>query len=153
VTRTVSISLDQFYRPQPGGIATYVRGLVGGLVALHEDSLQLVGVAPRGLPTEDVSDLALERVIAPASIKVLTRVWARWPLGVPSCAAGVGAPRGGGGQRRGARHVAGGPVCGWKGRCRSLCGVARSFVARRAQHEYLSWGALPRASTPDAQTT
>jgi glycosyltransferase involved in cell wall biosynthesis len=84
VTRTVSISLDQFYRPQPGGIATYVRGLVNGLVALNEDSLRLVGVVPRGLPTQDASDLALERVRAPASIKVLTRVWARWPLGVPS---------------------------------------------------------------------
>lgn len=84
MTCTVSISLDQFYRPQPGGIATYVRGLVGGLVALHEDSLRLVGVAPRGQPTQDVSDLALERVIAPASIRVLTRAWARWPLGVPS---------------------------------------------------------------------
>jgi glycosyltransferase involved in cell wall biosynthesis len=84
VTRTVSISLDQFYRPQPGGIATYVRGLVSGLVALHDDSLRLVGVVPRGQPTQDVSDLALERVRAPASIQVLTRVWARWPLGVPS---------------------------------------------------------------------
>jgi glycosyltransferase involved in cell wall biosynthesis len=84
VTRTVSISLDQFYRPQPGGIATYVRGLVGGLAALHDDSLRLVGVVPRGQPTQDVSDLALEEVRAPASIQVLTRAWARWPLGVPS---------------------------------------------------------------------
>jgi glycosyltransferase involved in cell wall biosynthesis len=83
VTRTVSISLNQFYRPQPGGIATYVRGLVGGLVALHEDSLRLIGIEPRGLPVQDVSDLAIERVRAPASIRFLTRAWARWPLGVP----------------------------------------------------------------------
>lgn len=86
MTRTVAISLDQFYRPQPGGIATYVRGLANGLTALHEESLRLVGIVPRGLPTQDVSDLSLERVSAPASIKVLTRVWARWPLGVPSFA-------------------------------------------------------------------
>lgn len=84
MTRTVSISLDQFYRPQPGGIATYVRGLVRGLVALDDDTLRLVGIVPRGLPAQDVSDLAIERVRAPASIKALTAAWARWPLGVPS---------------------------------------------------------------------
>jgi len=84
VTRAVSISLDQFYRPQPGGIATYVRGLVQGLASLDDETLRLVGVTPRGSPTQDVSDLALERVRANASVTVLTRVWARWPLGVPA---------------------------------------------------------------------
>jgi len=83
VTRTVTISLDQFYRPQPGGIATYVRGLVGGLRSLSDESLRLVGVTPRGAPAQDVTDLALERVAAPASIEVLSQLWSRWPLGVP----------------------------------------------------------------------
>ncbi len=84
MTRTVTISLDQFYRPQPGGIATYVRGLVGGLRSLSGESLRLVGVTPRGAPVQDVTDLALERVAAPVSIEVLSQLWARWPLGVPA---------------------------------------------------------------------
>jgi glycosyltransferase involved in cell wall biosynthesis len=83
VTRAISISLDQFYRPQPGGIATYVRGLVRGLNSLHDESLRLVGVAPRGTPSQDVNDLAVERVTT-APLPVLNRVWARWPLGVPA---------------------------------------------------------------------
>ena len=43
MTRAVSITLDQFYRPQPGGIATYVRGLVRGLASLDDDSLTVHG--------------------------------------------------------------------------------------------------------------
>jgi glycosyltransferase involved in cell wall biosynthesis len=83
VTRAISISLDQFYRPQPGGIATYVRGLVRGLNSLHDDSFRLLGVAPRGTPNQDISDLELERVTT-APLQVLNRLWARWPLGVPA---------------------------------------------------------------------
>lgn len=84
MTRAVSISLDQFFRPQPGGIATYVRGLVRGLDSLNDESLRLVGITPRGNPTQDISDLALERVNANASINVLTRLWARRSVGVPA---------------------------------------------------------------------
>ena len=51
MTRAVSISLDQFYRPQPGGIATYVRGLVSGLNRCTTIRFDCVGVAPRGVPT------------------------------------------------------------------------------------------------------
>lgn len=110
MTRTVSISLDQFYRPQPGGIATYVRGLIFGLTSLDDESLRLLGVEPRGNPTQDVSDLALERVRANAPVSVLTRLWARWPLGVPSYsdvvhATSVAGPFAGG--KRGAVHSAG----------------------------------------------
>jgi glycosyltransferase involved in cell wall biosynthesis len=83
VTRAVSITLDQFYRPQPGGIATYVRGLVRGLASLHDDSLALSGVAPAGSPHQSIDDLELTRVTAPLRIEPLTRIWSRWPLGVP----------------------------------------------------------------------
>jgi glycosyltransferase involved in cell wall biosynthesis len=83
VARVVSITLDQFYRPQPGGIATYVRGLVNGLASLDDSSLRVLGVAPTGTPVQSTSDLALEQVAAPSSVRVLTSVWARWPLGVP----------------------------------------------------------------------
>lgn len=125
MTRAVSISLDQFYRPQPGGIATYVRGLVQGLVSLDDESLRLVGVAPRGSPTQDVSDLALERVRANASVKVLTRLWARWPLGVPDFSDVVHAT-----------SVAG-PFAGGK----------KDAVHAAALHDLL-WRDEPSASTP-----
>ncbi|HEY1761302.1 MAG TPA: glycosyltransferase [Acidimicrobiales bacterium] len=81
--RVVSITLDQFYRPQPGGIATYVRGLVNGLASLNDPSLRVLGIAPTGTPVQSTSDLALEQVDAPSSMRVLTSVWSRWPLGVP----------------------------------------------------------------------
>lgn len=84
MTRNVSISLDQFYRPQPGGIATYVRGLVNGLSSLHDDAFRLTGVAPKGVSTQDTTDLKLDQVRAPLSVQLLTRVWATWPLAVPS---------------------------------------------------------------------
>jgi glycosyltransferase involved in cell wall biosynthesis len=83
VARVVSITLDQFYRPQPGGIATYVRGLVNGLASLNDASLRVLGITPTGTPVQPISDLALEPLGAPASVRVLTSVWAQWPLGVP----------------------------------------------------------------------
>ena len=42
----VAISVDQLYRPQPGGIGSYVRGLVEGLVSVDQH-VEVVGVAPR----------------------------------------------------------------------------------------------------------
>lgn len=83
MTRTITLSLDQFYRPQPGGIATYVRGLVRGLSSLDDPSFRVLGVAPRGAASEGVADLELTRVTT-APLRVLNRVWARWPLGVPA---------------------------------------------------------------------
>jgi glycosyltransferase involved in cell wall biosynthesis len=82
VTRTIAISLDQFYRAQPGGIATYVRGLVGGLRTFDDEDLELVGIAPRGAATQRIDDVAIGRVTT-APLGVLNRLWARWPLGVP----------------------------------------------------------------------
>lgn len=107
MTLNVAISLDQFYRPQPGGIATYVRGLVGGLASLGDQSPQLTGLAPRGRPREDVATLPLRLVRCPADVRVLAEVWPHWPLGVPrECdvvhATSLAGPYGGG--RRGAVH-------------------------------------------------
>lgn len=101
MARVLSITLDQFYRPQPGGIATYVRGLVNGLAALGDDSLSVFGIAPLGTPTQTTSDLALTEVRAPVPVQVLTRVWDRWPLGVPAASnvvhgTSVAGPYGGG---------------------------------------------------------
>ncbi len=78
----VAITLDQLYRPQPGGIATYVRGLVTGLAALDERAPELVGVAPRGRG-DDVASLPLDSVVVPMAVELLTRLWSRWPVGVP----------------------------------------------------------------------
>jgi glycosyltransferase involved in cell wall biosynthesis len=83
VTRNVSITLDQFYRPQPGGIATYVRGLIRGLSALHDDSLRLKGITPVGKPRQSLDDLSLKRVSAMLPVEILTRVWAHSTPGVP----------------------------------------------------------------------
>lgn len=84
MTRDVSITLDQFYRPQPGGIATYVRGLVNGLTGLHDESLRLIGIRPTGSPRQSLDDLSLQRVSAMLPVEILTRVWAYATPGVPA---------------------------------------------------------------------
>jgi glycosyltransferase involved in cell wall biosynthesis len=83
VRRILALSIDQLYRPSPGGIATYVRGLVAGLAALGDPDLQVEGLAPRGPAPAEVAALALRRVTGPLPVAALTRLWARWPVGVP----------------------------------------------------------------------
>ena len=107
MTRIITMSLDQLYRPQPGGIATYVRGLATGLGELGDDDLAVVGVAPRGSLPAGVADLPLRRVSAPVAASLLTRLWPRWSLGVPVTsnvvhATSMAGPFGGG--ARGAVH-------------------------------------------------
>lgn len=79
--RTLSVSVDQLYRRQPGGIGTYVRGLVEGLASL-DGQFDLVGVGPRGQVSEEVRSLPLRLVSVPVPLNVLTRVWPLMPLGV-----------------------------------------------------------------------
>jgi glycosyltransferase involved in cell wall biosynthesis len=81
VKRTIAISVEQLYRPQPGGIATYVRGLAAGLAELNDESLDIVGFAPRGVPNDG---LPLRTVHTFVGVNLLTRLWATWPLGVPA---------------------------------------------------------------------
>ncbi len=75
----ITISLDQLSRPAPGGIATYVRGLVGALVALDGDPI--VGLTPRGSVNLTELGVTIRRV--PVSVAVLTRLWPWWSVGVP----------------------------------------------------------------------
>lgn len=84
MSRTITITLDQLYRAQPGGIGTYVRGLLQGLGGLDQESLELIGLAPRGpLPAEaGVRDVRLVHAALP--IGLLTRVWPFVSLGVES---------------------------------------------------------------------
>jgi glycosyltransferase involved in cell wall biosynthesis len=82
VRRTITISVDQLYRRQPGGIGTYVRGLAQGLASLDE-SFDVVGLGPRGAVPADVTSLPLRLTSAPLPLDVLTRVWPLLALGVP----------------------------------------------------------------------
>ena len=107
MTRTVAVTLDQLYRPQPGGIATYVHGLLAGLVEVADPAWRVVGVVPRGPEPAGLASEVAARAHAPLSVRALTRVWDRVPLGVPRDADVVHAttlagPYAGG--ARGARH-------------------------------------------------
>lgn len=82
MSRTITISVDQLYRPQPGGIATYVRGLARGLASLGDD-LDLVGLTPSGVVPKDLTSLPLRLESAGVPVAMLSRVWPYWPLGVP----------------------------------------------------------------------
>lgn len=107
MTRTLTLSVDQLYRPQPGGIGTYVRGLVQGLSELSEFDMAMVGLAPRGPIPPDARALALDIVRSQCSSRLLTRLWPYWPFGVPRSsqivhATSMAGPFGGG--VRGAVH-------------------------------------------------
>jgi len=79
----LTLSVDQLYRPQPGGIGTYVRGLAQGLAALGDPELEVSGLAPGGQPRSDIAELPLRMVRAPMPVNMLTRLWKYWPVGVP----------------------------------------------------------------------
>ncbi len=102
MARTIVVALDQLARPQPGGVATYVRGLLGGLAEVAPEDV-LVGLVPRG----GVNVAPARPRPVPLDVRVLTRLWARWPIGVPRDAdvvhgPSLAGPFGGG--RRGAVH-------------------------------------------------
>ncbi len=78
--RVLSIGIDQLYRAHPGGIGTYVRGLLSGLHELG-DAYDVVGVAPRErLSDEDQLPARIHHTNVPLSL--LTRLWPLFPLGV-----------------------------------------------------------------------
>jgi glycosyltransferase involved in cell wall biosynthesis len=102
VTRTITLSVDQLYRAQPGGIGTYVRGLASGLASLGDDSFDVVGLAPSGPVPAAAAALEIELVKAPVPLRLLTKLWSTWALGVPRRSSVVHAtsmagPFGGGG--------------------------------------------------------
>lgn len=121
--RTIAISVDQLYRPQPGGIATYVRGLVRGLAALDVD-LDLVALTPSGPAPSELTSLPLRCRSTHMPLSVLNRVWPFWSVGVPRSSAVVHAT-----------SVAG-PFNGAPGAVHSI-----------AMHDLL-WRDEPGASTP-----
>ena len=95
--------MDQLYRPQPGGIASYVRGLLQGLAVL-DGGWDLHGLAPRG-HLVDAPSVATTTI--PLDVATLTRLWRVAPIGVPADADVVHATSLAGpfaGGRRGAVH-------------------------------------------------
>lgn len=82
MTRRVVISVDQLCRPTPGGIGSYVRGLVGGLLSLDAD-LEMVAVAPRH-PAPEVAALGIDVRTTALGLRALTQLWPRYPFGVPA---------------------------------------------------------------------
>ena len=80
--RILTLSVDQLYRRQPGGIGTYVCGLVQGLAALERADLEVLGLGPSGAVPPEAKALALRLVSAPLPVGPLTRLWPVWPLGV-----------------------------------------------------------------------
>lgn len=121
----VTLSIDQLYRRQPGGIGTYVRGLAFGLASLADPQLSVTGLAPRGAVPDEVAGLPLRRVEAPFALNVLTRLWPHWAVGVP----------------RDAQVVHATSMAGPFG------GGARDAVHSVAMHDVL-WRDEPTASTP-----
>jgi glycosyltransferase involved in cell wall biosynthesis len=101
VTRTLTLGIDQLYRRQPGGIATYVRGLAVGLAQVADPGLDVRGLAPRGPIPPLAAGLTIPLVTAPVSVELLTRLWKYRALGVPKSsdivhATSMAGPYGGG---------------------------------------------------------
>jgi glycosyltransferase involved in cell wall biosynthesis len=102
VTRLV-VSVDQLYRPQPGGIGSYVRGLLQGLATL-DGEWEVRALAPRGRLEQA---LGVSQVTVPLDVAAMTHLWRFAALGVPATsdvvhATSLAGPFGGG--RRGAVH-------------------------------------------------
>ncbi len=101
----ILLTVEQLSRPQPGGIGSYVQGLVRGLmdIGISDD---VVTLGPRG--SHPVDPLVAHRR-AGLGLSALTRGWSRVPFGVPRGldvvhATSMTGPFSGGGS--GARHFA-----------------------------------------------
>lgn len=79
--RTLTVSVDQLFRPHPGGIGTYVRGLVEGLATL-ETPFEVLGVGPRGSASSALGGLPLRYTSAGVPLAALAPLWPLMPLGV-----------------------------------------------------------------------
>jgi len=80
VKRTITISIEQLSRPQPAH--RDVRPWPGdGLHDLADPSLDVVGLGPKGATVDERT--AARGVNAPFGVRLLSRLWPIWPLGVP----------------------------------------------------------------------
>jgi glycosyltransferase involved in cell wall biosynthesis len=83
VTGTLTISVEQLYRRQPGGIATYVHGLAAGLAHVAPPDLEVLGLAPSGPVPDGLKSFPLSIVKAPLPVELLSRFWMWQAIGVP----------------------------------------------------------------------
>ena len=81
MTQRIVISVDQLCRPQPGGIGSYVRGLVDGLASAGE-GVEIIGVGPHSRSAA-VRQLGVEVRTTLLGLRGLTTLWPRYPFGVP----------------------------------------------------------------------
>lgn len=81
MTRRILLSLDQLYRAQPGGIGTYVRGLVQGLNEVAGSELEVLGLVPSARTL--ISNLEIPTIQAPLGLRAMTSLWRISPIGVP----------------------------------------------------------------------
>lgn len=105
MTTRILLSLDQLYRDQPGGIGTYVRGLMQGLLEVGSADDEFVGLVPKS--GAQPLDLPIPSLTAPGSLRALTALWRFAPVGVPRDVDVVHAPSFAGpfsGGRESARH-------------------------------------------------
>ncbi|MBU6495123.1 MAG: glycosyltransferase family 4 protein [Acidobacteria bacterium] len=101
----VLLGVDQLSRPQPGGIGSYVTGLLRGLAEVGVAS-SITTLGPRG--SRAPHPLIAHRT-TPVGLTLLTKTWSRWPWGVGGeldvlHATSMAGPFGGG--PRGVRHTA-----------------------------------------------
>ena len=85
----IALTLDQLRRASPGGIGTYVRGLVRGLSTLSADvtsGVDLVGVIPSGPAPTDLDPLNLHLRTLALPERICTQLWGWWAYGIPSSA-------------------------------------------------------------------
>ena len=108
MNQRIVLSMEQLQRAQPGGIATYIRGLVRGLDELQradDVTIDVEGIVPRGPRDVKVQSRSLEIRNLPVGVRSLTRLWRCWPVGVDRRATVVHATTMAGPLRGGAKNA------------------------------------------------
>ncbi len=82
---SVLVVSEQLRRVVPGGIGTYVRGLIGGLAKLGHGGPEVTLLASRG-PTgpDPLAEMGPRVVTSPLPTQLLTRAWRRGVVRAPS---------------------------------------------------------------------
>ena len=73
----VGVVAEQLRQPVPGGIGTYVSGLLGGLQKLHELDLEVVALASRVRGPDPLDDLVDSVMAWPLPHRALVALWDR----------------------------------------------------------------------------
>ena len=93
MTETIVVTLDQLRRAHPGGIGTYARGLVSGLLELRasdEFDASLIGLAPAPPRRPDpLDELGIDVATVSTGVDLTTRLWRYVASGVSADASVV----------------------------------------------------------------